>query len=94
MTTDSFPLLCRPSYNLDNYLQRQEAAGMIYVIAHRAHKGRLANALMGAELPHGWQPKRDARTKAGREYLAAERAMWTAITRYDDARLALLKQGA
>lgn len=84
-----YPLTCRSAYNLANYLQRQEAAGLIYIIASRAHEGRLANALLGAELPHNWQPKRDARTKVGREYIEAERAMWEAITRYDNARLAL-----
>ena len=87
-----WPLVCRPAYNLDNLYQRREAAGTIYIIAQRAHGGRLAVALMGAELPYNWQPKVDLRTTEGKEYTAAEKAMWAAITRYDNARLALIEQ--
>ena len=82
-------LTARREYDLDNHFQHGEACGLIYVIADRMHGGRLGTALMSADLPYNWQPAVDQRTKVGKEYRAAERAMWEAIARYDNARLAL-----
>lgn len=88
METKQRPVITMQSdYDLSNYYQKQEACAIIYRIAAQTD-GRLANALMSAQLPHGWSPKRDLRTKEGKEFAAAERAMWEALTRYDNARLA------
>ena len=78
------------TYDLDNWADKRRAAGLVYTVAARACEGRLSVALMGAELPYNWQPEIDGRTAEAKEYHAAETALWEALRRYDNARLAAI----
>lgn len=67
-----------------------EAAGLVFLVALRSFDGRLAPALMLAEKPSGWRPRVDGRTTESKKLEAAESAMWSAIARYDAARLSAI----
>lgn len=85
---DANILTTKQHYDLRNSYQRGEAAGLIYLMAHRACNNSLGGALMIGERPYNWHPELDGRTAEMKEYRAAERAMWDAIQRYDNARAA------
>lgn len=80
------------SYDLDNHWQRRDAAGVVYTVAERAFAGSLGGVLMSGAKPYGWFPKLDGRTAAAKELKIAEAEMWKAIQRYDNARIAALKE--
>ena len=77
--------------NLDNYYQRLDAA---MVIAHSV-VDRAFGSLLGfwgaVEASYGFIPSYDKRTKVGKEFAAAQKALHEAMHNYDVARANLIK---
>ncbi|QMI49923.1 hypothetical protein [Burkholderia sp. MBR-1] len=76
--------------DLTNTYQARDAAESCSLIVSRGFGGsvwRFLNALVGA---YGFRPQYDKRTKAGREFADAERAMFEAVERFDRARRNLI----
>lgn len=80
----------RSVYDLSNPYMRAEAGSLIYLVAQHMD-GSLGGALMCAVKPHNWYPQADGRSAKMREYRAAEKELWAALQRFDNARIAACK---
>jgi hypothetical protein len=81
-------LRSRGEYNLDNFYQRNEAAGLSFRVADAAFDGSLAHLWLAAEKPHGFTPELDGRSAEAKALKQAEADLLKALEQYDAARRA------
>ncbi|HWI02373.1 MAG TPA: hypothetical protein VNT52_00845 [Acidimicrobiales bacterium] len=73
------------------YQLRDATEAVVHGLIGLGYGGSFARFFFTAGMTYGFRPKYDARTKAGKEFEAAEAALQEALRRYDETRAALAK---